>query len=131
MSFTSFSNDQPNKKSFIYNIPVAFRNTKKAAIKCGFSLLLSAQRLSFFLCLDYILTKHEMILVFRVGKFKSSYIHVAGMYLGMTFMGMEHNAERAEALVSDAAKKGNDEARFVLKLINDWKGEERLLLTCL
>ena len=93
MSFTSFSNDQPNKKSFIYNIPVAFRNTKKAAIKCGFSLLLSAQRLSFFLCLDYILTKHEMILVFRVGKFKSSYIHVAGMYLGMTFMGMEHNAE--------------------------------------
>ena len=45
--------------------------------------------------------------------------------------GIEHNAERAEALVSDAAKKGNDEARFVLKLINDWKGEERLLLTCL
>ena len=45
--------------------------------------------------------------------------------------GIEHNAERAEVLVSDAAKKGNHEARFVLKLINDWKGEERLLLTCL
>ena len=42
--------------------------------------------------------------------------------------GMEHNAERAEALVSDAAKKGNDEARFLLQLINDWKGTERLNL---
>ena len=40
--------------------------------------------------------------------------------------GMEHDAERAEALVSDAAKKRNDEARFVLKLINDWKGEKRI-----
>ena len=67
-----------------------------------------------------------MILVFRVGKFKSSYIHVARMYLGMTFMGMEHNAERAEALVSDAAKKGNHEARILLQLINDCKGKERV-----
>ena len=39
---------------------------------------------------------------------------------------MEHNAERAEALVSEAAEKGNDEARFLLRLINDWKGDERI-----
>ena len=38
--------------------------------------------------------------------------------------GMEHNTERAETLVSDAAKKGNKEARFLMKLINDWKEEE-------
>ena len=37
--------------------------------------------------------------------------------------GMEHKAERASALVSEAAKKGNDEARFLLRLINDWKGK--------
>ena len=40
--------------------------------------------------------------------------------------GMEHDAERAEALVSDAAKKGNDEARILMKLINDWKGKESI-----
>ena len=45
--------------------------------------------------------------------------------------GMEHNAERAEALVSEAAKKGNDEARVLLQLINDWKGKERFDLMCL
>ena len=39
--------------------------------------------------------------------------------------GMEHNAERAEVLVSEAAKKGNDEARVLLQLINDCKGKER------
>ena len=38
--------------------------------------------------------------------------------------GTEHNAERAEALVSDAAEKGNDEAHILLQLINDWKGKE-------
>ena len=38
--------------------------------------------------------------------------------------GMEHNAERAEALVSEAAKKGIDEALILMKLINDWKGRE-------
>ena len=42
--------------------------------------------------------------------------------------GMEHNGERAEALVSDAAKKGNDEARVLLQLINEWKGKERINL---
>ena len=42
--------------------------------------------------------------------------------------GMEHNAERAEALVSEAAEKGNDEARVLLQLINDWKGKESIVL---
>ena len=32
---------------------------------------------------------------------------------------MEHNAERAEALVSEAAEKGNDDARVLLQLINE------------
>ena len=45
--------------------------------------------------------------------------------------GMGHNAERAEALVSDAAKKGNDEARILMKLINDWKGKESIGLHAL
>ena len=45
--------------------------------------------------------------------------------------GMEHNAERAEALVSEAANKGSDEARFLLQLINDWKGNERINLRSL
>ena len=40
--------------------------------------------------------------------------------------GMERNAERAEALVSEAAKKRNDEARILLQLINNWKGNERI-----
>ena len=39
--------------------------------------------------------------------------------------GIEHSAERAEALVSEAAKKGNHEARVLLQLINDCKGKER------
>ena len=38
--------------------------------------------------------------------------------------GMEHNAKRAEALVSQAAEKGNDEARILMQLVNDWKGNE-------
>ena len=42
--------------------------------------------------------------------------------------GMEHNARRAETLVSDAAEKGNDEARILLQLINDWKGKDRMCL---
>ena len=42
--------------------------------------------------------------------------------------GIKRNAERAEALVSDAAEKGNDEARILLQLINDWKGKEFISL---
>ena len=38
--------------------------------------------------------------------------------------GMKHNAERAEALVSEAAEKGNDEARILMELINDWKEKQ-------
>ena len=45
--------------------------------------------------------------------------------------GMEHNAKRAEALVSEAAKKRNREARILLRLIDDWKGKERIDLKCL
>ena len=40
--------------------------------------------------------------------------------------GMEHNAERAEALVSEAAKKRNHEARILLRIINEWKDKERI-----
>ena len=43
---------------------------------------------------------------------------------------IEQNAERAEALVSDAAEKGNDEARILLQLINNWKGKQRIDLGC-
>ena len=42
--------------------------------------------------------------------------------------GMEHNAERAEALVSDAAKKGNHEARILLRFTNCWKGKESIYI---
>ena len=45
--------------------------------------------------------------------------------------GMEHNAERAVALVSEAAEKGKHEARILLQLINDWKGKEYIDLGCL
>ena len=45
--------------------------------------------------------------------------------------GMEHNAERAETLVSEAAKKGNDEARFLFQEINRWKGKQCEELSCL
>ena len=45
--------------------------------------------------------------------------------------GIEYNAERAEALVSDAAKKGNDEACTLLQLIKDLKGNKSIDLGCL
>ena len=45
--------------------------------------------------------------------------------------GMKHNAKRAEALVSDAAGKGNDEACLLMQLINDWKGKQRIELRSL
>ena len=38
--------------------------------------------------------------------------------------GIRHNVKLAETLVSKAAEKGNDEARFLLQLINDWKGKQ-------
>ena len=42
--------------------------------------------------------------------------------------GIEHNAGRAEALVSDAAEKGNHEARILMRLINDCKGQQSIYL---
>ena len=45
--------------------------------------------------------------------------------------GMEHNGERAEALVSYAAQKGNQEACILMQLINDWKGKEFIDMRCL
>ena len=45
--------------------------------------------------------------------------------------GMKHNAERAEALVSEATEKGNDEARILFQLINDWKRKQRIDLKSL
>ena len=43
--------------------------------------------------------------------------------------GMEHNAYRAESLISDAANKGNDEALCLMKLICDWKGRKVINLS--
>ena len=40
--------------------------------------------------------------------------------------GIEHDAERAEALLSDAAKKENNEARILMQLIDEWKGKESI-----
>ena len=41
---------------------------------------------------------------------------------------MEHNAERAESLICEAAKKRNKEAQCLMKFIKDWKGEEKITL---
>ena len=43
--------------------------------------------------------------------------------------GVEYNAERAEELVSDAADKGNHEARILMQLINHWKGQQRFSMS--
>ena len=37
--------------------------------------------------------------------------------------GMEHDVERAESLICEAANKGNGEAWRLMRLINDWKGQ--------
>ena len=42
--------------------------------------------------------------------------------------GMEHNAERAESLIAEAANKGNHEALCLMRLINDWEGEQNINL---
>ena len=42
--------------------------------------------------------------------------------------GMEHDAERAESLISEAAKKRSQEALCLMRLINKWKGEQRIYL---
>ena len=43
--------------------------------------------------------------------------------------GMKHKAEHAEALVTEAAKKGNDEAQRLMRLINEWKGKRYISLS--
>ena len=42
--------------------------------------------------------------------------------------GMEHNAERAESLISEAANKGNQEAAYLMELLNKWKGQQSINL---
>lgn len=43
--------------------------------------------------------------------------------------GTERDAERAEALLFDAAKRGNDEALVLTKYISEWKEEHSVSLT--
>ena len=42
--------------------------------------------------------------------------------------GMEHNAERAESLICEAANKGNQEAAYLMELLNKWKGQQSINL---
>lgn len=43
--------------------------------------------------------------------------------------GIEYDAVRAEALISQAAEKGNDEALSLMKIINEWKGYDFVYLS--
>ena len=45
--------------------------------------------------------------------------------------GMEHNAERAESLICDAANNGNKEAACLMKLFSEWKGKQSIDLSSL
>ena len=45
--------------------------------------------------------------------------------------GMEQNVERAEALISEASIRKNKDAKTLVKLINEWKGKERVDLASL
>ena len=45
--------------------------------------------------------------------------------------GMDQDVERAKLLICEAANDGNEEALFLMKLINDWKGKESINLSCL
>ena len=40
--------------------------------------------------------------------------------------GMEYNAERAKALVSDAADKGNDEAQYLMRFIQEYQEKDKI-----
>ena len=42
--------------------------------------------------------------------------------------GMKHNAKRAEALVSEAAEKGNHEAQSLIIFITQFRGKESIIL---
>lgn len=43
--------------------------------------------------------------------------------------GIEYDAVRAKALISQAAEKGNDEALSLMKFINEWKGYDFVYLS--
>ena len=45
--------------------------------------------------------------------------------------GIGHDAERAESLISEAAKKGNKGAECLMELISNWKGKDSIDLCCL
>ena len=45
--------------------------------------------------------------------------------------GIEQDAERAESLISEAANKGNKEAKRLMELINNWKGQDCMDLSSL
>ena len=45
--------------------------------------------------------------------------------------GMEHDGERAESLISEAAIKRNEEARSLMRLIREWKGKHSVDLESL
>ena len=40
--------------------------------------------------------------------------------------GVKHNSERAQVLLTYAAECGNRQAQHLMKLINEWKGKERI-----
>ena len=44
---------------------------------------------------------------------------------------IDYNVQRAKALVSEAAEKGNDEARILLQIINECEMEEPMNWACL
>ena len=40
--------------------------------------------------------------------------------------GIEHDVERAESLICEAADKGNDEAQCLMKHLDDFQGEQMI-----
>ena len=43
--------------------------------------------------------------------------------------GIEHDVERAESLICEAANKGNDEAQCLMKHLDDFQGEQMINFT--
>lgn len=43
--------------------------------------------------------------------------------------GIEQDVKRAEALVTESAKKGNDEAQKLVKFLHEYKGNETIIVT--
>lgn len=42
--------------------------------------------------------------------------------------GMEQNLERGESLISDSAKKGNNEAQHLMRVITKYQGQKSIIL---